>query len=275
MDGRELLWELRGIETYPVKWDTEPRRVSASSLGSMFNSPSSAETFPDFSFRASDTNTLLNFAPVQWTSSTHQVGVSEVKTCRVRRRWGVGFLCCMLLCCMLWIKMMVWINMNTASVRVFVTKSWFLWEVVDAHQTHFHANNRENMSCFVTNPHVSVCLLSSQHTMDPARQKRKEEISKSLAFIQWDLVFFIIIGGRIESETSSGLEWLISLTNCLFFSLSCALGLLWLIRTLRATRYKLSLQTQCYVCLLSLHSALFMISSHWVISCCFLVMFHA
>lgn len=211
MDGRELLWELRGIETYPVKWDTEPRRVSASSLGSMFNSPSSAETFPDFSFRASDTNTLLNFAPVQWTSSTHQVGVSEVKTCRVRRRWGVGFLCCMLLCCMLWIKMMVWINMNTASVRVFVTKSWFLWEVVDAHQTHFHANNRENMSCFVTNPHVSVCLLSSQHTMDPARQKRKEEISKSLAFIQWDLFFIIIIWGRIESETSSGLEWLISL----------------------------------------------------------------
>lgn len=44
--------------------------------------------------------------------------------------------------------------------------------------------------------------------MDSTRQKRKEEISKALTFIQW--VIFLFEGTLIESETFPASQWLIS-----------------------------------------------------------------
>lgn len=113
--------------------------------------------------------------------------------------------------------------------------------------------------------------------MDPARQKRKEEISKSLTFIQWDTFFFCL---KAESETYPGTEWLISLITELSVFLSdftsCVLGLPLLIQILRAIRYQLLLQIRCYATMCLLTAALLLSRrydlqplGHKLFLCCF------
>lgn len=70
-------------------------------------------------------------------------------------------------------------------------------------------HRQQRQSVFATSPPV-VFLSSPQWTsMEPVRQKRKEEISKALTFIQW-VVFFDLIflyeGNLMESETYPALN---------------------------------------------------------------------
>lgn len=82
---------------------------------------------------------------------------------------------------------------------------------------------------------LSVVFLFPQcRSMELAREKRREEICKALAFIQWEEFNFVFILFEGQGAINCDLSWS-WLTDC---SLFC-LGLPWLIRTLQASRYQL------------------------------------
>lgn len=149
--------------------------------------------------------------------------------------------------------------MNTNSVFVRWDKSVLPSTLEGSGRTlsTFHRHYQHNTSqSLLRNPH-GLFLFTPGNKHGPY-QTETQGRDKQISDIYTVSCFYLFEYILIESETYYGPEWLMSLISCVTTFLSkftsCVLGLPWLIQSLRATRYQLLLQTQCYVCLHCLSS---------------------